>query len=79
MYIRDPKNPRTSKYNRIYLLQTFDSLHAKEEYRHLTIKDFPERVGPKTMRPRYYADINDDSNASIGDGSYDEDELYSGA
>ena len=79
MYIWDPKNPHTLKYNHIYLLQTFDLLHAKEEYRHLIIKDFPERVGPKTMRLRYYANINNDSNASIGDRSYDEDELYSGA
>jgi hypothetical protein len=76
MYIQDPKNPYTSKHNCIYLLQTFDSLHAKEEYQHLTIKDFPERVGPKAMRLRYYADINDNSDASIGDRLYDKDKLH---
>ena len=71
MLDEDPTDHTLVKYTRKHLLGMFDALHQKNEFKHLSINDYPERTVPRGMqykkRPR--VDINNDSDRSIGESA----------
>ncbi|PYH93711.1 hypothetical protein BO71DRAFT_399541 [Aspergillus ellipticus CBS 707.79] len=55
------------KWDREYLVKTFDSLHTRKEFRKLSVADFPFRAVPGTRirGHRSQIDMNDEPNGGI--------------
>ena len=81
MLEEDPSERALAKYTRKHLLDMFDALHQKSEFQHISIDDYPERTIPRGVqyKKRPKVDINEDSDASLGESDVQIDDDVDGA
>lgn len=48
----NPTDPRLVKYKREHFLAVFDSLHVREEFRNISLEDFPHKQIGSSQKKR---------------------------